>query len=55
MGIGHYMVCYSVSIVSFGYRFAEANLLFPVFIIQLIMLFLTVWMISLFIIDKNKK
>ncbi|WP_395063532.1 hypothetical protein [Flavobacterium sp.] len=48
------VVTFPVSIISFGYRFAESNLLYPVFIIQLVMFFITFLFLSFFIKDKVK-
>jgi len=45
---------FPVSIISFIYRFVEANTLYPVFIIQLITLF--IWLgIAFFALKKNKQ
>ena len=38
-----------VTIISFGYRFAEAHTIYPVFIIQLVMFLLTFLLLSSFI------
>ena len=46
------ILTFPVTIISFGYRYAEANYLFPVFIIQLIMFLITFLILSNFI--KNK-
>ncbi|BDU26576.1 MULTISPECIES: hypothetical protein [unclassified Flavobacterium] len=43
------IITFPVSIVSFGYRYANADLLYPVFLIQLIMLFPTFLILSRFI------
>lgn len=48
------VVTFPVSIVSFGYRYAEPNLLYPVFLIQLIMFGLTFLILSSFIKNKQK-
>lgn len=47
------LLTFPVSVVSFGFRYAESNLLYPVFIIQLIMLSITFFLLSLFIKDKK--
>jgi len=47
------IITFPVSIISFGYRYAESNLLYPVFIIQLIMFFLTFNILSLVVKEKN--
>lgn len=47
------IITFPVSIISFGYRYAESNLLYPVFIIQLIMFFLTFNILSLVLKEKN--
>lgn len=47
------LLTFPVSIISFGFRYAESNLLYPVFIIQLIMFFITFFLLSLFIKDKK--
>ncbi len=47
------LITFPISIISFGYRYAEANLLIPVFVIQLIMFFLAYFLLSSFL--KNKK
>lgn len=46
-------ITFPVSIISFGYRFANAQTFYPVFIIQTIMFILTFLLLSLFI--KKKK
>lgn len=48
------LITFPVSIISFGYRYAEADLLYPVFFIQLIMFFLTFLILSSFIKNKQK-
>ncbi len=45
---------FPVSIVSFGYRYAEGDLLYPVFIIQGIMFVLTFFILSHLLKVKNK-
>lgn len=47
------VITFPVSVLSFGYRYAEADLLYPIFIIQLVMLFLTFYILSIFIKNKN--
>jgi len=47
------LITFPVSVVSFGFRYAESNLLYPVFIIQLIMFFISFFLLSLFIKDKK--
>jgi hypothetical protein len=47
------IITFPVSIISFVYRYAESNLLYPVFIIQLIMFFLTFNILSLVVKEKN--
>ncbi len=47
------LLTFLVSVFSFGFRYAESNILYPVFIIQLIMFFITFFLVSIFI--KNKK
>ena len=48
------LITFPVSIISFGYRYTEADLLYPVFFIQLIMFFLTFLILSSFIKNKQK-
>ena len=43
------LITFPVSIISFGYRYAEADILYPVFIIQTIMFFLTFFILGNFI------
>ncbi len=45
---------FPVSIVSFGYRYVEGDLLYPVFIIQAIMFVLTFFILSHLLKVKNK-
>jgi len=45
---------FPVTIVSFGYRYAEGDLLYPVFIIQAIMFVLTFFILSHLLKVKNK-
>ncbi len=47
------LLTFPVSIFSFGFRYAEADLLYPVFIIQLAMFFITFFILSLFIKEKK--
>jgi hypothetical protein len=47
------LLTFPVSVVSFGFRYAESNLLYPVFIIQLIMFFTTFFLLSLIVKDKK--
>jgi len=47
------LITFPVTIISFGYRFAEANSFIPVLIIQFIMFVLTFILLSL-IIKKDK-
>ena len=47
------LITFPVSVISFGYRYSEPNLLIPVFIIQSLMFFLTYFLLCL--IFKNKK
>jgi hypothetical protein len=49
------LLTFPVSIFSFGYRYAESNLLYPVFIIQFIMFFITFFLLSFFIRSKKKE
>ena len=49
------LLTFPVSVFSFGFRYAESNLLHPVFIIQLIMFFITFFLLSLFIKDKKNR
>ncbi len=49
------LITFPVSIISFGYRYAEANLLYPVFIIQIIMFILTFLILTAFIKTKKIK
>jgi hypothetical protein len=48
------IITFPVSIISFGYRYANANDLQPVFIIQLIMFLLTYLLLAFFILKKRK-
>lgn len=48
------IVTLPVSIISFGYRYADAESLYPVFIIQLVMFILTFLVLSMFIKDKKE-
>lgn len=45
---------FPVSLLSFGYRYADANSLSPVFFIQFIMFILTFFILSRFLKDKKK-
>jgi hypothetical protein len=47
------LLTFPVSIFSFGFRYAEADLLYPVFIIQFVMFFITFFVLSLFIKEKK--
>ncbi len=47
------VITFPVSIISFGYRYAEADFLYPVFIIQTIMFLLTFFILGTFIKRKN--
>ena len=47
------IITFPVSIISFCYRYVESNLFYPVFIIQLIMFFLTFNILSLVLKEKN--
>jgi hypothetical protein len=47
------LLTFPVSVFSFGFRYTESNLLYPVFIIQLIMFFITFFLLSFFIKDKK--
>lgn len=47
------ILTFPVCIISFGYRYAASNLLYPVFGIQLIMFFLTFSILNL--LTKRKK
>jgi hypothetical protein len=49
------IITFPVSIISFGYRYAESDLLYPVFIIQLVMFILSFFVLSLVLKDKNNK
>lgn len=42
-----------VSMISFGYRYGDAESLYPVFIIQFVMFILTFLVLSRFVKDKN--
>jgi hypothetical protein len=44
-----------VTIVSFGYRFAEAHILYPVYIIQFVMFLIMFSSISIFYKSRDKK
>ena len=48
------LITLPVSIISFGYRYAEANLLYPVYIIQIIMFILTFLILTAFYKDEEK-
>jgi hypothetical protein len=48
------LITFPVTIVSFGYRYAEADTIYPVFIIQFIMFLLTFLILSSFIARKKK-
>lgn len=47
------LLTFPVSIFSFGFRYAVADLLYPVFIIQFVMFFITFFVLSLFIKEKK--
>jgi len=47
-------VTFPVSIISFGYRYAESNNLVPVFVIQFFMFVVTFLLFSTFIKNKTK-
>ncbi|GGD36394.1 hypothetical protein [Flavobacterium orientale] len=47
------LITFPVSVISFGYRYAESDSLIPVFIIQIAMFILTFLILSKFI--KSKK
>lgn len=47
------IITFPVSIISFGYRYAESDLLYPVFIIQFIMFWLIFYILGMIIKDKN--
>ena len=50
------LITFPVSIISFGYRYANPNFLYPVFIIQTIMLIMTFLILTVLIkIKKNLK
>ncbi|MGC4128460.1 MAG: hypothetical protein QM564_02635 [Bergeyella sp.] len=49
------VITFPVTIISFGYRYAEPNSLIPVYIIQFIMFVLTFLLLSLFIKEKPVK
>jgi hypothetical protein len=46
------LITFPVSIISFGYRYAEADSLYPILIIQLVMFILTFLILSTFIKDN---
>lgn len=48
------ILTFPVSVISFGYRYMDADLLYPVFIIQFIMFFLMFLILSSFI-KSNKR
>lgn len=48
------LVTLPVTIISFGYRYAEADTVYPVFIIQFVMFLLTFLILSSFIRTKKK-
>ena len=43
------LLTFPVSIISFGYRYADSESLFPVFIIQIVMLIITFLVLRIFI------
>ena len=47
------IVTLPVSVISFGYRYADANTFYPVFIIQFVMFILTFLIVSTFVKDKK--
>ena len=47
------LITLPVSIISFGFRFAEADIIYPVFIIQFVMFILTFYILSLLIKKKS--
>ncbi|WP_177766300.1 hypothetical protein [Flavobacterium sp. I3-2] len=49
------LISLPVSAVSFGYRFAESKIIYPVFIIQFAMFLLTFLILSVFIKPKKNK
>jgi len=49
------LITFPVTIISFGYRYAEADSLLPVLIIQFVMFIFTFLFLSLFIKNKSKK
>ena len=47
------LITFPVAVISFGYRYAEAHILYPVFIIQTIMLIPTFLFLTKIIKSKN--
>jgi len=47
------LITFPVSIISFGFRFAEADIIYPVFIIQFAMFILTFYILSLLTKKKS--
>ena len=47
------LITFPVTFISFGYRYAEAESLYPVFIIQFVMLILTFLLLGRFIKEKK--
>lgn len=47
-------ITFPVSIISFGYRYADSNSLIPVFIIQFVMFLITFLILSIFIKKKKR-
>ncbi len=48
------LITFPVTIISFGYRYAEADTIYPVFIIQFVMFLLTFLILSSFFRNKKK-
>ena len=48
------LITFPVTIISFGYRYAESEVLYPVFIIQIIMFLLTFLILETVLKKKNK-
>jgi hypothetical protein len=47
------LITFPVSVISFGYRYADSLLLYPVFIIQTVMFIMTFFILQLFIKKNN--
>jgi hypothetical protein len=48
------LITFPVTIISFAYRYAEADTVYPIFIIQFVMFLLTLFILSSFIGRKKK-